>query len=167
MQPPPHSNLCSPRNAKQHKHKMKTSNEIPDYKLAAQELHSAFLRTGIESEIRGGYLDKDSEGWQHYAFNILFKNNGKEASFSWKQGKPGIAIPTKPTPAEVLARICAESLEVSNDSFEGWAATYGFDADSRKAESIYQACQKNAEKLSRLGLDSATVQTFAELSNRL
>jgi hypothetical protein len=154
---------------------MKTSNEIPDYKLAAQELRSAFLRTGIESEIRGGYLDKDSEGWQHYAFNVLFKNNKKEASFSWKQGKAcvvkgsktGIAIPTKPKPDEVLARICAESLEVSNDSFEGWAATYGFDADSSKAESIYQACQKNAEKLSRLGLDSETVQTFAELSNRL
>lgn len=154
---------------------MTTSNEIPDYKLAAQELHSAFLRTGIESEIRGGYLDKDSEGWQHYAFNILFKNNGKEASFSWKQGtgcivkgsKPGIAIPTKPKPAEVLARICAESLEVSSDSFEGWAATYGFDPDSRKAEAIYRACHKNAEKLSRLGLDSETVQTFAELSNRL
>ena len=156
-------------------HIMNTTIELPDYKLAAMELQSAFLRSGITAEIRGGYLDKDNEGWKHYAFNILFKNNGKEASFSWKQGtgcvvkgsKPGAAIPSKPKPAEVLARICAESLEVSNDSFEGWAANYGFDPDSRKAESIYQACHKNAEKLNRLGLDSDTVQLFADLSNRL
>jgi len=153
---------------------MNTIENIPDHKLAAIELQLAFEKTGLSVEIRGGYLDKDSEGWKHYAFNVLFKNGQKEASFDWKQGIGHVVknkfsmrvTPKNPNPCEVLARICAESLDCK-ESFDGWANNFGFDVDSRKAESIYQACKSNAKKLTCLGLDSETVQNLAELSNRL
>jgi hypothetical protein len=152
---------------------MNTLENTPDHKLAAIELQAAFKKTGISVEIRGGYLDKDLEGWEHYAFNILFKNGQKQASFDWKQGTGhviknnyGTIMPKNPNPGEVLARICAESLDCK-ESFEEWADAFGYDADSRKAESIYQACKRHEEKLARLGLDSETVQNLADLSNRL
>ena len=146
---------------------------IPDHKLAAIELQSAFDKTGLSVEIRGGYLDKDSDGWEHYAFNVLFKNGQKEASFDWKQGIGHViknkysnnVIPKKPNPGEMLARICSESLDC-RESFEEWAATFGYDSDSRKAEAVYNACKRNSEKLDCL-MDSQTIQNFANLSNRL
>jgi hypothetical protein len=152
---------------------MNTAENIPDYKIASIELKAAFEKTGISAEIRGGYLDKDSDGWEHYAWNVLFKNGKKRASFDWKQGIGHIAknkftgvIPKKPNPCEVLAHICSESLDCK-ESFEDWAETFGYDSDSRKAESIYNACKRNAQKLGCLGLDSQTIRNFADLSNRL
>ena len=34
-----------------------------------------------------------------------------------------------------------------DESFEDWADNYGYDTDSRKAETIYKACQDNARQL--------------------
>lgn len=37
----------------------------------------------------------------------------------------------------------------SSRGFEDWAAEYGFDTDSRKAEKLYKACLDVSEKLKR------------------
>lgn len=42
---------------------------------------------------------------------------------------------------------CLMSDDTHGQSFEDWASELGYDTDSRKAERIYHACQKNTEKL--------------------
>lgn len=60
----------------------------------------------------------------------------------------------EPEVGEVLACLASDARSVKWDSFEGWCGDMGYDADSRKAERIYKACEKIGEKLERfLGAD--------------
>ena len=71
----------------------------------------------------------------------------------------------QPDPAEVLASVCREGAD-ADESFENWCANFGYDEDSRKAESIYRACTDNGKKARRL-LSPANFAKLAELSARL
>ena len=65
-----------------------------------------------------------------------------------------IAI-TKPTPPsldDVLYSLVTDSRALDT-CFIDWCADFGYDTDSRKAESIYRACQENAFKLRKAGVD--------------
>ncbi len=57
--------------------------------------------------------------------------------------------PTPPTAADILSSLM---LDVSSlgEGFEGWAESYGYDTDSRKAEGIYRACLETLPKLHAL-----------------
>lgn len=50
-------------------------------------------------------------------------------------------------------------------SFEDWVGEYGYDEDSRKAERIYKAIQRETEKAARIGLD--TEDRLVEMVNAL
>lgn len=71
-------------------------------------------------------------------------------------------------PAEVLACVCADGLDTEGQSFNSWAENYGYSPDSRKAETIYRACQENGVKARNLlaHAPGAFVQ-LAKLSERL
>lgn len=57
------------------------------------------------------------------------------------QGKP-------PTDEEVLDCLASEAAGVENaQGFSDWCSEYGYDTDSRKALKVFQACEKQAEKL--------------------
>lgn len=72
------------------------------------------------------------------------------------------------SPAGVLADCCRDGLDASRQTFESWADEYGYDTDSRKAEEIYRACQKNGDRVRKLLNHSpSAVEKLAELSNRL
>lgn len=58
--------------------------------------------------------------------------------------------PTPPDLAEVLDSLRLDAECGGADSFEDFAAEYGYDEDSRKAEAIYRACQKIRSDLRRL-----------------
>lgn len=72
--------------------------------------------------------------------------------------------PILPDPCDVLACIATDAAVLDARGFEEWAAEFGYDVDSRKAESIYQACLKIAlEVRSGLGDDGLrALQTAAE-----
>jgi len=65
-------------------------------------------------------------------------------------------------PQEVLACYCEESLEASETPFEEWAENLGFDADSRKAEKIYNECRDSLPRMLSL-LSRENVERMAEL----
>lgn len=66
------------------------------------------------------------------------------ADFTMGSGRGGRA----PTCEEVLNCLAMDAAGVENSrSFEEWAGEYGYDADSRKAEAIYKACQSQTRKL--------------------
>lgn len=52
-----------------------------------------------------------------------------------------------PGVADVLHCLLMDAEVIDAGSFEEWASNYGYDTDSRKAESIYRACLDTALKL--------------------
>jgi hypothetical protein len=59
--------------------------------------------------------------------------------------------PTPPTLADVLGCLCADASGYDNArTFEEWAGDYGYDTDSRKAESTYRVVAEQAKQLRHL-----------------
>jgi hypothetical protein len=66
--------------------------------------------------------------------------------FSMGRGLEGRA----PEAVDVLDCLAMDAAGVRNAAdFEGWCSEYGFDADSRKAEKTFKACEKQASQLER------------------
>ncbi len=85
----------------------------------------------------------DSAAETGVARKLIIKD--KDATF----GIGNVVFPT-PTIKDVLESLTLDA-EVKNYlSYESWASEYGYDEDSRKGEKIYQACQKTAEKLTKV-----------------
>lgn len=55
--------------------------------------------------------------------------------------------PITPDLVDVMASLIMDSSVLDAGGFEDWAGDYGYDSDSRHAESIYRACLENALKL--------------------
>lgn len=66
-----------------------------------------------------------------------------------------------PNPCDVMACLVMDSSVLDCGGFENWAAEFGYDTDSRKAESIYGACLETALAL-RAGLGGDTLAELAE-----
>lgn len=60
----------------------------------------------------------------------------------------GYGIAGEPTAHGVLECLASDS-HALGQTFEEWAADFGFDADSRKAERTYMACLSTARKLEK------------------
>lgn len=61
-----------------------------------------------------------------------------------------------PDPGDVLDCLASDAAGIDNArGFEDWCADYGYDSDSRRAEKIYKACERQARKLENfLGSDA-------------
>jgi hypothetical protein len=59
-----------------------------------------------------------------------------------------------PSIGEVMQSLVRDADALHSAGFDDWAADYGYDTDSRKAESIYRACLEIGQKL-RAGLGQA------------
>lgn len=68
--------------------------------------------------------------------------------------------PVAPHVAGVLHSIISDSSSVEQ-SFANWCGDFGYDTDSRKAYATYEACQRNADKLSKI-FNSAERQALAD-----
>jgi hypothetical protein len=55
--------------------------------------------------------------------------------------------PITPDPLDVIHSLVMDSDVINHSTFESWASEFGYDTDSRKAESIYRACLDIALKL--------------------
>lgn len=74
-------------------------------------------------------------------------------------------IPT-PSVTDILAAICRDSDALDYASFEQWAAELGYEADSRKAESIYRQCLSYGLAL-RAAIGETALAKLCDLANRL
>ena len=93
-----------------------------------------------------------------FRWSVAFQRVGRGASapedFDFYMGsacvvKGTMETPKAPCACEVLYCLLADSIAVDMP-FEAWAEEYGYDADSRKAARIYEACLDNAKKISRI-----------------
>lgn len=62
----------------------------------------------------------------------------------------GSALTHEPTASEVLGSLLLDASADDTDSFEEWAAEFGYDTDSRRAEKTYLACVETAKRLRHL-----------------
>lgn len=66
-----------------------------------------------------------------------------------------------PLGRDVLWSLAQDSSVLDSGGFENWAADYGYDTDSRKAEAIYKACLEIGLKL-RAALGDAAMRELQE-----
>lgn len=96
--------------------------------------------------------------------------NGVEARFTGiaagsgvvpKRDADGNRIALTPKAGDVLYSLMLDASVIDYGGFENWAAEYGYDTDSRKAEKIYRECLESALAL-RAGLSR---EAFDDLQN--
>lgn len=82
-----------------------------------------------------------------------------ETGFGGKPGRPGRNA--KADPVDVIWSLVCDSSVIDAGGFESWAADYGYDTDSRKAESVYRECLELALKM-RAGIGGDNLDTLRE-----
>mgnify|MGYP001612760041 CR=1 FL=1 len=107
-------------------------------------------RIGFHAELLGRDIDGAS-GWAHDRYRCRFNriDDGGEVRwlttpFSMGIGHAGRA----PEAHEVLSCMADDEAGVENTpQFEEWAPEYGYDPDSRKAETTYRVCVRQQVSL--------------------
>lgn len=85
--------------------------------------------------------------WQKKAndYSLTLKYGRRTFTFDWWQG---IGINGEPTISSVMPNLFMDA-SVDGD-FNGFCAEFGYDADSRKAEAIWNACKRTRKALKRV-----------------
>lgn len=100
------------------------------------------------------------DDWDAYAFSVTLHLDGRTLTASWSQGTahPADSVDS----ADVVRGIVSDALSVRDArDFEDWAETFGYDTDSRRAESLYRQC---AALLDEVRAWSGGPGAFAELA---
>lgn len=72
----------------------------------------------------------------------------EKESIDLREYRKACTEPTPPDLASVLDCLRSDASSIDDArSFEDWAANFGYDTDSRKAEKAYRACQDSAQAL--------------------
>lgn len=73
---------------------------------------------------------------------------GYPESIALRELREQCTIPTPPTLADVLDCLALDAAGFDDArDFEDWAAEFGYDTDSRKAEAVYRLCGEQAKEL--------------------
>jgi hypothetical protein len=102
-------------------------------------------------------MQRDDDGWYHYPYRVTLSRKGHGSMrLTWRQGT---AHTNDPNVVEVLDCLASDAAGFVNaQGFEDWCSEYGYDSDSRKAEKIYRAVERQTDSLRRvLGDDFETV----------
>lgn len=88
--------------------------------------------------------DKQSE-WQQQAngYSVQLRYKGRQLTVDYWMGQ---ALTREPDAASVLSSLLLDA-SACDQSFEEWCGEFGYDTDSRTAESTYQQCVKIGNKL--------------------
>ena len=116
---------------------------------------AAFIaRYGIRHRSTGGTLERDADGWEHYAWNVTLTSERTGRSFTtpYRMGtahRDRNGTPTRPKPADVIKSLALD-ISSADQTWDEWAADYGYDTDSRKAHALWETCRKIREDLANL-----------------
>lgn len=98
--------------------------------------------------------------WQSDLVDFETESGFKARGFtSWGGFTADKSKPIKPDPLDVFYSLTMDSGFLDYAGFEDWASEYGYDADSRSAESTYRACLEIALKL-RAAIGGAGLETL-------
>ena len=115
------------------------------------------VTASVEAE---GY-GRDEDGWEHNAYKVTLHYQGRQMTTRFRTG---LGWDREPSASDVLESLLSDAAGIENlrdgDSFEEWAAEYGYDPDSREAEKIYRAVESQTKKLERLLGDDYQAAVF-------
>ena len=90
----------------------------------------------------------DSQGMDHWRVNIRSLQRSTTMDVVFSKGSAHNGEP--PTLAEVLDCLASDASSFAGADFEDWCAELGFDTDSRRAERIYKATERQSDDLLEL-----------------
>ena len=86
----------------------------------------------------------DPVNMDHWKCVVRMAGKRMTVTFSQGYGHKG----AEPELSNVLDCLASDAAEIDNNpSFDDWASEYGYDADSRKAEKTFKACEHEAKRL--------------------
>lgn len=132
---------------------------------------------GITATVSGGALI-DRDGWQCRAYAVTLRREGNGDGDHENNPAPngarfdgletpyymGAALTNEPTALDVLACLLSDAEGYDSavaGGFESWAAEYGYDDDSRKAEALYERIAESRNEL-YAWLSASSVQSRGE-----
>lgn len=112
----------------------------------AERIHAMSYR--IVNDGQGLHRTTESgETWEHYRYTFTYRYQGRTMQITWTCGT-GYGYPAA-TAGITSAFFDAHTVE--DESFEGWAADFGYDLDEfperRRAQRIYNACERMDARL--------------------
>ncbi len=115
----------------------------------------------VTSQIEYGNNVTDLDEWQQssnpWTVTLRYQRRQMTVNF-WTGSALG-----EPSTADVLECLFSDASGYDNArDFEDWAAEYGYDSDSRKAERIYKAVEKQTRKLRNLLGDDYEKLVYAD-----
>jgi hypothetical protein len=171
------------------KNTMMAKDYAGDYAAIRARMRDIMIESSVKTEIgvpkyREEAMEGDPKGkaWPRFTYVVAFK--GKRGSMcvdysvgadKKETGRDRLSgrldpIPKhekRPKAEEVLSAVCREALDAREASFEEWASNLGYDADSRKAEKVYNLCAARWHELCRLPLSPSQITELAELAWQL
>jgi hypothetical protein len=128
-----------------------------------ETIHEYIRRNDLTLSVRHKGRVVDADKWEHDAWAVTLRGpNGKLATtFRMGTGHNG----KLPECAEVLDSLASDANAYDNArDFADFAAEFGYDTDSRKAEAVYKACGRIAKRLrDLLGEDEYAALTTGEV----
>lgn len=104
--------------------------------------------------------DRPARSWQSLASSAECENgHALQPYTSWGGFRHDKAKPILPDATDVFYSLIMDSGVLDYAGFEDWASEYGYDVDSRSAESTYRACLEIALKM-RGAIGEAGIQTL-------
>ena len=114
-----------------------------------QTMNATIRTLGVRMHAGGGTRTRNEDGWEHDRYRVKLTREGRSMTLTYRMGTGHYGSP--PTLDLVLDCLASDAAGVENsDGFEDWALDYGYDPDSRKAESFYRAGVKQTDDLRRL-----------------
>jgi hypothetical protein len=97
---------------------------------------------------RGIRIEKDMHRpWEHHAYTVKVTRGAESFETAYKQG---LAHEDGPSLVAVLACLMSDASAGELGSFEDFCGEFGYDTDSRRAESAYNACRDAAAAMRRM-----------------
>jgi hypothetical protein len=104
------------------------------------------------------FIGETTKGdWACRQWRVTLKRDRRKMTFDYFTG---MSL-GDPEISDVVGSIILDS-SASNYSFEEWAEEYSYNPDSRKAKEIYNACNEQADKFSKLINDDEIFDLYME-----
>lgn len=128
-----------------------------------------FILEAMGVSFRAGPIDKRSDGLcsdmaRHWFYAFERGQAGQNINGEYSQGSAHTSPPTDIDVLGCLLSDMVEDKEFRESDFEYWADSFGYDIDSRKAESIYRATIAQSNQM-RDFFSAQEIESLTELFN--
>lgn len=117
-----------------------------------EKLQTYAEKLGVQCSLtRVPFRHDEGSDWgahtKHYMYTLSRVANSNKIKGYYSQGE---GIKNTPQLENILYCLLRETQGIDSTSFELWCGDFGYDADSRKAFSMYEACMKEYKQLKGL-----------------